>query len=98
MFTEITGPTQKDLIIKTDSDYELVSRATSGRSVGYFIGAVIGGPLVDKLGKYCDLMIAISMDGAAVATVVAPYSSNINLLWFFLCLGGIFEGVINIGL
>jgi hypothetical protein len=49
-------------------------------------------------GKYCDVMIAICMDGAAVATVVAPYSSNINLLWFFLCLGGIFEGVINIGL
>ena len=97
LFTEITGPTQKDLIIKTNSDYELVSRAISGRSVGFFIGAAIGGPLVDKLGDFCDLMIAICLDGAAVATAVAPYCSDISLLWFFFVLGGTFEGVINIG-
>ncbi|CAC5400974.1 NAGLT1 [Mytilus coruscus] len=96
LFTEITGPTQKDLIIKTDSDYELVSRAISGRSVGYFIGAVIGGPLVDKLGKYCDLMIAVCLDGGAIATIIAPYCTDISLLWFLFVLAGTFEGVINI--
>ncbi|XP_071145046.1 sodium-dependent glucose transporter 1A-like [Mytilus edulis] len=96
LFTEITGPTQKDLIIKTSSDYELVSRAISGRSAGYFIGAVIGGPLVDKLGHYCDLMIAVCLDGAAIATVIVPYCGNVSLLWFLLALGGTFEGVINI--
>ncbi|VDI51143.1 MFS transporter, FHS family, Na+ dependent glucose transporter 1 [Mytilus galloprovincialis] len=95
-FEEISGTTQKDLIIKTNSDYELVSRAISGRSFGYFIGSFIGGPLVDKLGNYCDLMIAISLDGAAIATIIAPYSSNVGMLGVLLVIGGTFEGVINI--
>ncbi|VDI22634.1 Hypothetical predicted protein [Mytilus galloprovincialis] len=96
LYTEISGTTQKDLIIKTNSDYELVSRAISGRSFGYFIGSFIGGPLVDKLGNYCDLMIAISLDGAAIATIIAPYSSNVGMLGVLLVIGGTFEGVINI--
>ncbi|XP_063397601.1 sodium-dependent glucose transporter 1B-like [Mytilus trossulus] len=96
LYTEISGITQKDLIIKTNSDYELVSRAISGRSFGYFIGSFIGGPLVDKLGNYCDLMIAISLDGAAIATIIAPYSSNVGMLGVLLVIGGTFEGVINI--
>ncbi|CAC5408755.1 NAGLT1 [Mytilus coruscus] len=96
LFAEITGPTQKDLIIKTDSDYELVSRAISGRSVGYFIGAVIGGPLVNKLAKYCDLMIAVCLDGGAIATIIELYCTDISLLWFLFVLAGTFEGVICI--
>ncbi|CAC5384738.1 NAGLT1 [Mytilus coruscus] len=96
LYTEISGTTQKDLIIKTNSDYELVSRAISGRSFGYFIGSFIGGPLVDKLGNYCDLMIAISLDGAAIATIIAPYSPNVSMLGILLVIGGTFEGVINI--
>jgi MFS family permease len=75
----------------------LVSRAISGRSGGYFIGSFLGGPLVDKLEKYCDLMIAICLNGAAIATVIAPYSPDVSILGFLLVLGGTFEGVINIG-
>ena len=81
----------------TNSNYELVSRAISGRSAGYFIGSFLGGPLVDKLEKYCDLMIAISLNGAAIATIIVPYSSNVSVLGFLLIVGGTFEGVINIG-
>ena len=97
LYTEISGTTQKDLILITDSNYELVSRAISGRSAGYFIGSFLGGPLVDKFGRYCDLMIAICLDGAAVATIIAPHSPNVSVLGFLLVVGGTFEGVINIG-
>lgn len=75
----------------------MVSRAISGRSGGYFIGSFLGGPLVDKLEKYCDLMIAICLNGAAIATVIAPYSPDVSILGFLLILGGTFEGIINIG-
>lgn len=74
-----------------------MSRAISGRSAGYFIGSLIGGPLVDKLERYCDLMIAICLDGAAIATVISPYSPGVNVLFVMLILGGTFEGIINIG-
>lgn len=94
---EITGPTQKDLIIKSNSNYELVSRAISGRSVGDFIGAIFGGFLVDKLEQYCDLMIALSLDLAAISTIIAPYCRDISLLWFSFVFSGISEAIINIG-
>lgn len=93
---EIQGPTFKDLEIQTGASTEAISRAISGRSAGYFIGSFIGGFLVDKLINYCDLMIAICLDGIAVSTVAVPWSPNSVLLWVLFTLQGTFEGVINI--
>ncbi|XP_060078338.1 sodium-dependent glucose transporter 1B-like [Ylistrum balloti] len=93
---EITGPTLKDLRLKTDGSYEDVSRAISGRSVGFFIGAAIGGVLVDKLHPFCNLMIAICLDGIAVVTTIAPNMTSVNVVWALFVLAGTFEGVINI--
>ena len=42
-------------------------------------------------------MIAICLNGAAIATVIAPYSPDVSILGFLLILGGTFEGIINIG-
>ena len=94
---EITGPTLIDLKIRTESNYEDVATAISGRSAGYFIGSALGGVLVDKLGLFCDLMIAICLDGGAIATMGVPWVPNTELIWFLCCLQGTFEGVINIG-
>lgn len=71
--------------------------AVSGRSVGYFIGSAIGGVLVDKLERYCYLMIGLCLNGGAIATVIAPWSTAVGVLWFLIVLQGTFEGVINIG-
>ena len=87
-----------DLKIKTNSNYEDVAVAVSGRSVGLFIGAVVGGVLVDKFGWCCHLWIAISLDIAAVATVVAPWSPGTELLWLCCTVGGAVETLINIGM
>ena len=86
-----------DLKIRTNADYESVAVAVSGRSVGYFIGGAIGGPLVDKLERHCYLMIAICCNGIAIATVAAPWATAVGVLWFLIVLQGTFEGVINIG-
>ena len=94
---EITGPTLIDLKIQTNSNYEDVATAVSGRSVGYFIGSALGGVLVDKLGLFCDVMIAICLDGGAIATLGVPWVPNTELIWFLTCMQGTFEGVINIG-
>lgn len=71
--------------------------AFSGRSVGLFPGCVIGGSLVDKFGKYFHLMLAICLDIAAVVTVFAPWSPNVDWLWILCFVGGFVESVINIG-
>ncbi|KAL3876731.1 hypothetical protein ACJMK2_034532 [Sinanodonta woodiana] len=96
LYLEITGPTLIDLKIRTHSDYEDVALAISGRSVGYFTGAVIGGIFVDKFGHFCDLMLALSLDGGAAATMVIPWVQITELLWFLCWLQGTFEGIINI--
>lgn len=93
---EITGPTLKDLMLKTDGSYEDVSRAISGRSVGFFIGAAIGGVLVDAFHPYCNLMIAVCLDGIAIVTTIAPYMTSVNVVWALFVLAGTFEGIINI--
>ena len=75
----------------------MISRAISGRSVGDFIGAFFGGFLVDKLEQYCDLVIALDLDIAVVSTTIAPYCSDISLIWFSHVFGGIAEAIICIG-
>jgi hypothetical protein len=42
-------------------------------------------------------MLAVSLDLGATATIVAPYSQNLSLLWFLFVMQGTFEGIINIG-
>ncbi|KAL4239898.1 hypothetical protein ACF0H5_000697 [Mactra antiquata] len=83
-------------MIKLNTDYEAVAVAVSGRSVGLFPGCVIGGVLVDKFGKYCHLMLALSLEIAAIVTVAVPWSPNVEVLWFLCFVGGLVESVINI--
>ncbi|KAL4239901.1 hypothetical protein ACF0H5_000700 [Mactra antiquata] len=93
---EITGPTLKDLIIRIDSNYESMSTAVFGRSAGFFIGSALGGVLVDKLGFYCDLMVAICLDLMGASIAALPWVPSTELIFVMSLLGGTFEGVINI--
>ncbi|KAL4239900.1 hypothetical protein ACF0H5_000699 [Mactra antiquata] len=93
---EITGPTLKDLIIRIDSNYESMSTAVFGRSAGFFIGSALGGVLVDKLGFYCELMVAICLDLMGASIAVIPWVPSTDLIFVMSLLGGTFEGVINI--
>ena len=94
---EITGPTLKDLKLRAGINYEEVSRAVSGRSIGFFIGAAIGGFLVDKLDPFLDIIIAICLDLMGAFAIIAPHSPYVELLWFIFVMQGTFEGIINIG-
>ena len=94
---EITGPTLIDLKLRTKSDYESVATAVSGRSVGYFIGSALGGLLVDKLGRYSNLIVALCMNGMAAFTVGLPWAPVTEVIFFISICAGTFEGIINIG-
>lgn len=96
LYLEIFGPTLIDLKIKTNSNYEDVAVAVSGRSVGLFIGGVFGGVMVDKFGHFCHVLIAVSLDVAAIATVIAPWSPGPEVLWVCCAVGGTVETVINV--
>ena len=83
--------------IRTHADYEEVALAVSGRSVGLFLGCLISGVLVDKLGRFCDLFIAVSLDIAAIVTVAIPWSPGVAVLWICCTVGGVVETVMNVG-
>ncbi|XP_069107225.1 sodium-dependent glucose transporter 1B-like [Argopecten irradians] len=95
-YMEINGPTLKDLVLRTGSSYEDVTGSVSGRSVGKFVGVVIGGLLTDKFGRYCDLFIAVSLTVAAVSVSVIPWIHITDALWVFYLFLGITIGIIDI--
>ena len=95
---QTTGPTLIDLKARTNSNYEDLATALAGQSAGYVIGAVTGGLLVDKLGLFCELLVALCLDGMAVATTAIPWAPWTQLIWFLCCLQGFFAGILNTGI
>lgn len=93
---EIQGPAFKDLKIRTNGSTEDISRALSGRNIGFFISAVVGAMLVDKFTNYWNLIIAIFLDLIAITTITIPWSPNPSVLVVLICVQGLFEGIINI--
>ena len=97
LYLEIYGPTLIDLKLKIGADYEQIATAISGRGVGVFVGCVVWGILVDKFLHWSHVFIAIALGIAAIVTVVAPWSPNVELLYLWCAVGGFAEVAIGIG-
>ena len=93
--TEISGTTLIDLKARTKSSYEEVATAISGLSIGYTIGSILGGALIDKLGLFLELMMALSLNVLAVATIGIPWVPRTELIWVLCCIQGVGGGVLN---
>ncbi|XP_033763279.1 sodium-dependent glucose transporter 1A-like [Pecten maximus] len=96
MFLEIIGPTLQDLKDRTNSDYESLSQAVSGRSIGAVSGSIIGGILIDKQGRYCDLIIGFCLTAAAAATMAVPLSTKVLLTGALIMVQGLAELIVNV--
>lgn len=96
LYLEIPGPTMIDIKIIFKATYEEVSRSVSGRGAGGFVGAIIGGFLVDKCSNCLDFLIALSEMIAGLTIMFAPYTYSINTLWFHYFILGVCSGVIGI--
>ncbi|XP_069112700.1 sodium-dependent glucose transporter 1A-like [Argopecten irradians] len=96
MFLEIIGPTLQDLKDRTSSDYESLSQAVSGRSIGAVSGSILGGILIDKQGRYCDLIIGMCLTAAAAATMTIPLSTKVLLTGALITVQGLSELIVNV--
>lgn len=96
LYTEIPGPTLIDIKLLFSASYEEVSRSVSGRGAGGFVGALLGGILVDKFDRSLDLLVALSETVASVAVLTIPFSLGINFLWFHYFTMGACSGIIGI--
>ena len=72
--------------------------AVSGASIGYVIGAVAGGFLIDKFGLFLDLALTVGLDLGAVGTVAIPWIPNTQLLLLLCCLLGASTVIVNTGI
>ena len=95
MYVEIIGPTLIDLKTRTNLSYEFLAVAVSGVSIGYLIGAVAGGFLIDKFGLFLDLALAVGLHLGAVGTVAILWIPNTQLLWLLCYLLGASTGIVN---
>ena len=98
LYIEIIGPTLIDLKTRINSSYESLAVAMSGASVGYLIGAVAGGFLIDKFGLFLDLALAVGLELGAVGTVTIPWIPNTQPIWILCCLLGASTGIVNTGI
>lgn len=67
----------------------------SARSVGYLLGALIGGFLFDILDK--QLLLTATLFVAAVATLIIPWSVTLMVLAVMFSLQGVAMGVLDTG-
>ncbi|XP_052067625.1 uncharacterized protein LOC127706946 [Mytilus californianus] len=91
----IPGPTLLDLGDKINTDTTHMALIFSARSVGYLLGALIGGFLFDILDK--QLLLTATLFVAAVATLIIPWAVTLMVLAVMFSLQGVAMGVLDTG-
>ena len=94
---EIYGPTLIDLKTRIKSNYDEIASALASKAVGTLVGSLLCGVLVDKFGGFCDLVVAMSLDAIAAATIAIPWAPNTDVIWFLCCIQGVGISVLAAG-
>jgi len=89
------GPTLPWLAENTKTQLGQISLLFTARSVGYFLGSIMGGRLYDRIPGH--LLFASMLVVMAACMVVVPLTSTFWLLVAFLLLLGIGEAYVDVG-
>ncbi|XP_053393330.1 sodium-dependent glucose transporter 1A-like [Mercenaria mercenaria] len=95
MYAEVPGPTLIDLKYRLNTGYEELAAALSARGFGTFPGCIVGGLLVDKFSGWSHLMVALTLDVAAVAVVLMPWVPNVQYIWMLCFVSGFVQAIHN---
>ncbi|OWF50543.1 sodium-dependent glucose transporter 1-like [Mizuhopecten yessoensis] len=91
----IPGPTLIDLGERVQSDTTHMALVFTARSVGYLLGALVGGFLFDIFDK--QLLLCVTLFLASLATCVIPWALTLVVLAVMFSLQGIAMGVLDTG-
>ena len=91
----IPGPTLLDLGDCVNTDTTHMALIFSARSVGYLLGALIGGFLFDIFDK--QLLLTATLFLASVATVIIPWAATLVILAVMFSLQGVAMGLLDTG-
>ncbi|CAH1785779.1 unnamed protein product [Owenia fusiformis] len=89
----VLGPTVLDLRDKTGVTTSEISIVFTGRSLGFLMGSIIGGALIDRFNQ--TLVIAFSLLLGAVAVTITPWFTQLALVVTALGFLGISSGILD---
>lgn len=97
MTAEIVGPTIPDLTERLCVNYEEISRALVGKSIGVGIGSIVGGFCNEIFYNHVDLFMSLSLYLMAIACACLPLVDELWFVFAMLVLNGFGDGIINTG-
>ncbi|XP_013412615.1 sodium-dependent glucose transporter 1-like [Lingula anatina] len=95
--TSFTGASLPDLRMRTNSNWEEISRALVGRGAGLFIGAAGGGYVCDRFERHVYALLALAMTLEAIGTTAIPLCPWIWAMLVMFVVQGLCEGLLGAG-
>lgn len=89
------GPALLSLAEQTGSELDSISVVFSARSLAYFVGSSIGGPIVDKLNAHVLMAFALLLTAAGMA--VSALAKSVALLALCVSASGLAMGLLDAG-
>jgi fucose permease len=91
----IIGPSLLELGEQTGSDLSALVYIFSGRSIGFFLGTIIGGDLVDRFQLYGTTILTMALTSAMLLTALIPLIPLVGFLVFICLIQGIALGIVD---
>jgi len=95
MTTAASGPSLLKLADHTSSGLDRISLIFVFSSLGYLIGSFFGGRAYDRFPGH--KLMAVTLLFIAIASILIPISSTLNILLFAMFLSGLAAGILDVG-
>jgi len=95
MTTAASGPSLLKLADHTSSGLDRISLIFVFGSLGYLIGSFFGGRAYDRFPGH--KLMAVTLLFIAIASILIPISSTLNVLLFAMFLSGLAAGILDVG-
>lgn len=92
----IPGATLIELGQLVQDDVDHMSYIFTARSVGYFIGSLVGGVLFDFFDQ--QILLFYTLSATALATAGVPWCNTLLPLSLLICMHGVAIGILDTGM
>ncbi|MFC1878537.1 MFS transporter [Chloroflexota bacterium] len=95
LVTAVLGPALPALAELTQTSFSQISLLFTARALGYLLGSLIGGRLIDRLAGH--RVMAAALVGLGVTLLLTPNNSLLWVLSVVIGFTGLFQGIVDVG-